>query len=500
MLRLSASPCWALLPLFAMSCLHSVTAGEWQVNPEVGMRGTYSDNIALVSEAQGEQRRFVSEVIPAVEVLGTGNRLNVKGNYSLQSIYYGRKFTDNRNISQFLLNSDAEVIEDWLYLDIGAQQSQRLISAVKGITADNLAPNSGRGDVLTTTVSPRIKHSFGRALDLDAGYTESRVRYDASSLEDSLIKNNAVRLSRGLGITRLSWQLNYNDNKQWRGDTLSSQRKVGNGVVRYRAIDHVSVVANAGREVGQVVGGRQFQQGNYWSAGVLWTPTPRFSLELSSGKKDKQGTVSWAPTARTSMGVSYVDRSVGVRPSAAWRGFFNHRTRRTKWGLSYVKEISNDAKLEIVGQKEEFYVDELLDALRTRLVDDYGISNEEYTRTSSQADFSYTSKKNQIGVVLSKEQRDYETSTRQGETDGLVLTWGHNFTRRINSSLRYLLSDKTENTQGDTNSSVLSLGVNWEIGRRTLVGMEYRQAKLDSDDINRDYVENRLSANLKITL
>ena len=231
----------------------------------------------------------------------------------------------------------------------------------------------------------------------------------------------------------------------------------------------------------------------------MWTPTPRLSLELLSGKNDKQGTLNWAPTARTSLGMSYVDRNVGVRPSTSWKGFLNHRTRRTTWGLKYVEEISNEARREVIDQSDAFYVDEQ-GLIWTSLPNLYTITNEDYTRASSQANFSYTSKKNQIGVALSKERRAYEISVRQGVTNGATLSWAHSFTRRIKSSLRYLFSSKRENSQSKIESSVFSLGVNWEIGRRTLVGMEYRQAKLDSDDVNRDYVENRLSANLKITL
>ncbi len=472
-------------------------AGDWEFSPEVSLRETYSDNIMLAGDSQIEQQDYVTEVVPSLEILGVGNRLDLRANYRLQNIYYSENSTRNQASNQFLLGTVIEVVEDWFFLDLTGEQKQKSISKGDRFATDNLTPVSGRSDVLTTKVAPRVMHNFGQGVALEMGYSENKTRYDAPSVADTSIKREQFGLSRSPGFSRLSWALNYDQDRQDREGVLSSERKASRGVLRYQVLNQLSVVANSGREEGTIVGRRSFRQGSYWSVGALWVPTPYFLLELSSGESDKQGVLTWTPTARTSLEISYVDRSVGVRPSTAWSGSFNHRARRTVWGLSYVEEISNDSRLQMVGQATNVFLSESGEPM-LELIDLYDITNEEFTRAYARADFSFVSRKNVINLTLTRETRDYETIAQNGVTRGVVASWQHHFNGRTQSSVLYSNSSKRGGVLNEIKTSLLSFGLSRDVGRRTRVGMEYRQAVLDYDDANKGYVENRLSANLKM--
>ena len=57
------------------------SALEWLVQPSVRLRETYTDN-ALRAPAGREQSDFISEIAPAIALIGSGPRLRVHLDYS----------------------------------------------------------------------------------------------------------------------------------------------------------------------------------------------------------------------------------------------------------------------------------------------------------------------------------------------------------------------------------------------------------------------------------
>ncbi len=482
--------------------LGAAFAGEWRITPAVSVHETYSDNITLASDTSAEEEDYVSEVRPSIEVQGRGRRLDLAGRYSLQNLYYSKDASRNQTTNQLRFDAQSELLEDWFFLDLGAGIDQRFTSNAKANASDGLTPNSGRDDVVTTSVSPSVRHSFARSVELDATVVHQETHYENPSIRDVEIEKGAVSLAKGAGFNRFSWAFNHLLDKEYAEDVLRSERKATEGSVYYRLLERVSIVVNGGKEEGRLVGTDSFRDGSYWSAGLLWEPTPRFSIKLSSGDEDKQATFNWAPTSRTLLNASYVNRDVGLRPGTEWRIGFNHKTRRTSWQLSHSESITSDAKIDqIVDEIEQVLVDANNNGLTMSSLSQLSaLGNEAFRRQYSLGGFSIESQKNSVGIMLSRDQRDYLLSSRLSDSHIGTLNWTHYFSKRTYSYINYFLETKKDTRVPDQETAQLAVGLTRGIGRRSSAGAEYRHATYDEQNVNKDYEENRVSVNFKITL
>ncbi len=488
-------PGW-FLALCVVGLAHGETALaiEWQVAPQVDVAETYSDNITLAPDTAIASEDYVTQIAPSIAVKGKGSRLTLDSRYTLQNLYYAKDSDRNQSHNQFHLATDAELIDQFFYLSASAQIVQQQLTA-GGVVADNLNVNSGRGDVVTTRIEPRIKRRLGKFVEFDLSYSEGRINYDSDSIADGRLEETKLLLGRSQDSTKLDWQLRYSQSEQWVTDTLSVERQQSAATFRYPAFDSVSLVANGGREEGRISNSRNYQEGAYWSAGLRWDPSPHFSLEAASGDKDQQARLSWIPSIRTSVNVSYLNRDVGVRVSDIWTATFQHTTRRTRWLFTRFKEITNDATLAIVDVNGDLIRGESY----LRIISYFGITEESFARTSSEGSVMYGARRNDFSLGINSEQRDYQLSGRQSQLHGGYLGWGFKLSAKASSDLKYRVDRSTGNSGGNDIETVsLAWSLKRSFGKQISAGLEMRTIEIDGGVANVNRSENRLSANARV--
>ncbi|KRT57830.1 outer membrane beta-barrel protein, partial [endosymbiont of Ridgeia piscesae] len=89
---------------------------NWDVNPALSVRGSYTDNIALTPSDQAESD-FIVEVIPELAVSGLGRALSLDLNYRAQLLKYMDHSDSDTVRHQLLADGTAMLVEDLFYID-----------------------------------------------------------------------------------------------------------------------------------------------------------------------------------------------------------------------------------------------------------------------------------------------------------------------------------------------------------------------------------------------
>jgi hypothetical protein len=490
----------------AASVLMSVPlwAADWSIKPRLSVIETYTDNLRLAPEGQ-EEHDTITQLNPGLSVDADGRRVKLNANYNMQNVIYSDHSSRNRTHNQFSGDLQSELIKDWFYLDWHGSISQQLVAPQKGVSTDNLniVPGS-RGNVITTSVAPRIQRNLGRDMSLGLAYTEGRVYYDGNGPSDTDTRDLSFSFERSRNAG-LDWRLQANDQKTNRRNANDFESRSAQGRIGFPVLPDTRFVGYVGYEDGNVSSSRTFKSGNYWSAGIFWQPSPKLSLELTRGDKDKQGRLSYAPTSRTSLSASYVARDVGVRPSSTWIADINHHTRHSVWSLSYSEQLSSDAILAVTGVIPQVLTingQPVFDQQQQPIiayVPQLEIVSEEFVRASTTAGVSYSTAKSNVNLRLTDETRDYELTKRHAESRSAYLGLNWRFASRTALDYSHNQTITNDASFGEYKTKVDTVTINRHVSQSTTTQLSWRRAKVDQLSLSNNYNETRISASLTTT-
>ena len=481
-----------------------VYAADWTFNPRLSVIQTHTDNLNLAPGGQ-ETSQSVTQVNPGIGVTADGRRLQLEGRYNMQNLRYSGGSSLDRTNNQFSALLRSEPIKDWFYLDWSGRVTQQLLSPQNGLPTDNLTPeNNSRGDVVTTSISPQIRRKLGRDTDLTFVYTEGWVNYEKGNASDSNTENLSFTLGRPRTASDVDWQLSASEVRTIRKNSNDFESQALEGRVGFSVLPDTRFVAYVGREEGKISSSRTFEEGNYWSAGLHWQPSPKFSLELTKGDNDQREHLNYSPNTRSDISISHIKRDVGIRASDTWSVDINHRTKRSDWGLGYSEQITSDAVLAITSQ--EFQVlevdgDTIFDARGVPIVylaNQIGVVDEEFVRAIATARIGYSTAKSRISLVLSNEKRDYEISARHSESQSAFLNWNWKFAMKTSLNVGHRVTLTEEEGFSDRETRINTATIVRTIGQKADARLIWRQADVEQSGPSNDYRETRVSASLTI--
>src|SRR5262245_11622049 len=332
------------LPLSALIAVPA-SAAQWHVSSFLSVDQTYSDNIALAPRGQ-ERSEWVTQVRPAFTFTYSGPKLQFDATYILEFLYFAN--AGETSVRHQLTggmggatNASWEVVPGFLFLDTSVGVSQRTESLLGPQTqlaasqppgAGVFAPRAQREQVLTSInadlagntttavtgyASPYIKQKFGEDAIFTARYTYSLVASTSGGVAnaDSGANRLEARLESGPSYRRTRWYVQYyKDLINYSGtasDTTFEQLTAGG---QHLIWDNLYLIASVGYDnntYDTASGNRT--SGEFWNAGVNWTPTPR-----------------------TNLNATYGHRYYGPN----WNFNFSHRTRLLFINASYFEEIT----------------------------------------------------------------------------------------------------------------------------------------------------------------
>jgi uncharacterized protein (PEP-CTERM system associated) len=283
---------------------------EWQVEPSVTLRGTYSDNVKLET-AERARSQFIVDLAPSLLIRNDSPRLKLTAAASSHLYAHTGDAIDGTNSTQSQLQADAraKLIDDLLYLDGTASVGQQAISAFGPQPSNsNGYTNTNSTRVSTWRISPYLMHNFGAAATGQARYTRDSVKSGNAGLGDSTSDALALSLDSGSAFRTVGWGLQAN--RQDVHDSLGRdyQIETANASVHLRTGHTLTLDASGGYDKYDYSSPGGVSSGASHSLGFTWTPSLRTRIQLSAGKRY--------------FGPSYLLA-------------LSHRSRRTVWSANY---------------------------------------------------------------------------------------------------------------------------------------------------------------------
>lgn len=298
---------------------------DWTIQPAVELRETYTDNVAL-QPAPLENGQFVTEINPSLRVAHKGRRLTLDSTARFNyHIFSDREVAGtNRFYRNFSGTGRLEAIEDKLFIDANATYGPRMISPFgQQITSSTYAA-ANRVDVSTWSVAPSFVHRFGSSANLLMRYAHNdsdagNSGFGTSSSDDLLVNLSSGRAFRtvGWGLRVAAQDLTEQGLRGASGQGVTGQESSTRNALaslRYTISPRLNLTSSLGFERYDYGALGGVTDGASWSAGFVWAPSRRTSLELSGGRR-------------------YFGATKTLRAS--------HRSRRTVWSINYDDTVGN---------------------------------------------------------------------------------------------------------------------------------------------------------------
>jgi uncharacterized protein (PEP-CTERM system associated) len=286
-------------------------AGEWKLEPDVAFGASFTDNVTLASPG-GEQAAWVLQAAPGIRARYEGSsRLKFDADYRLSGT---RRFYDASSADiyhRLSARGEAELVEDWLFLNADARVGQQNINLSGRQAIDNVTDGGNRTGVATVIVNPYIKRRLGTLGTADAGYTRKATLFSEDSVGDASRDSFRAGFESGTGFDDLYWKLDFTHdaNHNSTSPDTTFQRYLASAA--FALTRKFRLTASAG-----------YDKNDYDSRG-------------STGGASWNGGFQWAPSRRTTLGANlgqrYFGRTLGMNLS--------HRYRRGLLQVSYTEDV-----------------------------------------------------------------------------------------------------------------------------------------------------------------
>lgn len=487
----------------------SVQAGEWDWKPSLTLQGVYSDNITL---GQSQDKELLSVVNPKISVFRKGAAgLTAYANYSAQGITYFNSHSDASRVNHnFLGRAKAEVVDDFFYIEGGANYRQMVRRLMGAVSSDNLNPTGNYTNVLTMDVAPVVHARLADETTLNMRYDIRRVTYPSGTLTDMTSYGQVVRVNKADRGGQFYWNAAYNSTRVDREVGIDSKRESGIVNLGLPLNEQLWAIAQWGYHDNDTVTTRSVVNGSYWSAGLRFKPSPRLSLAATTGPRITTATLKLEPSKKTDLSVEYRDTKLGLRPGQRWLVSGAYHTRGSKLQLSYTETVTNTL-YQLTNPS--FANNTSNTTNNTDLLNDPGIgladgstlpttgelvNDEFFSRRLSLGYLLSSARKSIIGINAYQENRQYELSDRKDAIRG------------VNGNLRWSIQARTAllvavNRQqriyyGDRRDTLLLTNIALQriISPLTSGSITLRRLMRESDLARAEYVENRLMAQLNM--
>lgn len=268
-------------------------ADEWVLTPSMQVDLIYSDNIRLAPNGDPDKfADFVTRLTPGIYSKYTSRRFDSEIDYRLSNVIYTRNTEANRSLHNLAAKNTAEIVDDFFYFDgnVRMQQQNQNILAPQG---DQINDTGNLQNIRQYSVSPYIRHNFADVATTEARYARIWNESDASNtFFNSTAHAYNGSLVSGPDFRTFQWGLNYTRQDidfELRPDKVRLETGIAN--VRYYLTRRFAITGTGGYENNTFGGGLgtffgvNRPKGPRWSAGFLWIPTNRTTIEASAGKR-----------------------------------------------------------------------------------------------------------------------------------------------------------------------------------------------------------------------
>lgn len=473
----------------ALAVVPAAHAVDWRFEPTLTASAIYTDNVN--QRDSNPEDALILSATPGFFLRSQGSRrVQASLQYGLTGVARFGGDDDNDLFHNLNAVGKAELVEDFLFIDGSARISQELIS-LQGSTADASVNNRNRATVGTYSISPYLQKRFGTFADAQARYTASGAIFENDVASNSASNTFSAGLSSGTRFNDFSWGLNYSIRKSEHRDALDTTFESASATAGYALSRKFRVFGTVGEDRNDYLSATE-TDGAFYSAGFGWSPSRRTSLEASAGERYFGKT--YALSAR-------------------------HRTRLSNWNVSYTEGVSDLAQfLPRSGTLYDYQCPGPDGSLV--LVTDWPFSippapdciafggtpgvlfdlrNGVFISKMLRAGVSWGIRRVTYSLNYIDSRRMYVVDNSEDRSQSLLASAAYRMTPRttFNSNI-ILMQTQTPNslalTAREDDILSFSLGLDHRFAEDLSGSLSFRHTQRDSDAVNSDYDENRLTA------
>lgn len=287
---------------------------EWRFEPSITGTATYTDN---ANQSEDEPKdALIFTAVPTFSLTSEGSRrVEATLQYALRSTArFGEREGTNLNHNLNAIGN-AELVEDFLFIDGRARVSQELISLF-GSPAEADVNDSNRATVSTYLVSPYVQKRLGTFADALARYTNSGAIFENDVAPRASVNAFTAALTSGTRFTDMNWGLNYSIRDVQNRDAADATLESASATAGYALTRKVRVFGTVGQDWNDYLSTTE-TDGSFYSVGFGWAPTRRTSFEAAVGER-------------------YFGRTFNLAAS--------HRTRLSTWTARYYEDVSDSTQ------------------------------------------------------------------------------------------------------------------------------------------------------------
>lgn len=277
--------------------------------PRISLQQIITNNAKLNTESTNGR---VTQLSPGFLLLSNTSRLKGFADYSLDAISDSDGIKNNYVRNRLNANAIVEAIEQFAFIDISGSIATQPISAF-GELANGSRVTANSTETRNFRVSPYFRGRYKESFDYEARYSLQDVRSSKKSLADSTIQDIGFKLENSLTGQALGWSTLANYQKY----EFTSRRNITNATLR----GALTYGFSPQLVLSSVVGAESTDQ---------LSPSRETHSIVGLGAQ-------WKLSDRTRINAFSERRYFG----SAHNIMLEHRTARTVWRYTDIKDISN---------------------------------------------------------------------------------------------------------------------------------------------------------------
>jgi uncharacterized protein (PEP-CTERM system associated) len=481
--------------------LSAVGSAAAQTPPARALAVTASlDTTVSVLHSQSDGGQAVSdgvlELRPGLQVTSRSGRVRGSLSYALDAIQHTAQGLGSSLQNSLNAAFTAEAVPNWAFVDASASITQQSLSAYGQPSFSSLQENGNRREVYALSLSPYVRGSLNGLANYEARVNGSVTNVRDSTLGDSNSSGGSLTLSSadrgfiGWSLSATRQRTAYEELRSTLSDRLLASL-IG------RPDPELTLTLRGGRESNDVLALERRSYGTY-GAEVLWTPTPRTTVDLGADRRyfgDSHHVVLEHRLARSAL--RFTSSRDATEPGANIGSRGQAITAYQLLDFQYTSSVPDPA------QRDQLVRDQLRAAgIDPNQVALFGLGPILGTPTllnRQDLGWTYTGPRSTVSLVAFATSSNAIDSTAFASTDatyrqrGLTLTVAHRLTRTAiaNFSGTDLRTLATESRAGSSLRSA-SLGLTDQLSRRVSASVAARATVLSGS--TNPYRESSLSA------
>lgn len=274
-------------------CPQLLSAGQWRATPSITVSETFSDNANVATENEDRNSDLITVIAPGLSVRGTGGRVNLNFDYSLQQRHHLLGSSADTLRNQLLGNGEVEILDRVLFVRSQASISRQIVDGAQR-SANSLAGDEvNSATVRTVNVTPVFRHHFGSWVDTETSATVSSTETSDAAADDTLLVSERIRLNSGRRFTVLLWSLELNNSKSSTSDDQPSERRRNvDANFTYVYGSKLSLLAGGGWQSASSNDLNNNPGGLNWNVGFESRPGPLTSFRMTVGDRNEERAIN----------------------------------------------------------------------------------------------------------------------------------------------------------------------------------------------------------------